>query len=114
MAMDFLTQVSLLGFLISTVIAIVFSALFNVPVCNFLASSQVGLKVSPVLGLPFHAVHERFCARRSIQDKQDEWDLFYRLGGNGPWIEKLNARFGTDDKDGKTPEGCVVDQVHMV
>jgi hypothetical protein len=113
-AMDLLTQVSLLGCLISAIIAIALSPLLNVVVCDFLAPHQVALKASSVYGVPFHAIHERVCGPSSIQDKQNDWNLFYHLGGNGPWIEKLNARFGTYDEDGKTPEGCVVDQVHMV
>lgn len=40
-----------------------------------------------------------------------DWDLFYHLGGNGPWIPKQDAYGNVDDP---LPTGCVVDQVHMV
>lgn len=41
----------------------------------------------------------------------EDWDLFQHLGGNGPWIQKTdNVVEGGID----VPEGCRVDQVHMV
>lgn len=38
-------------------------------------------------------------------------DLFHHLGGNGPWIPKIN---GTVDGGIEPPDGCRVTQVHMV
>lgn len=38
-------------------------------------------------------------------------DLFYHLGGNGPWIPKID---GTVEGGIDPPEGCRVTQVHMV
>jgi acid phosphatase len=40
-----------------------------------------------------------------------EWNILYHLGGNGPWVEKV-----IDVVDGgiAVPEGCEVEQVHMV
>lgn len=40
-----------------------------------------------------------------------DWNVLYHLGGNGPWVEKV-----VDVVEGgiKVPEGCVVEQVHMV
>lgn len=40
-----------------------------------------------------------------------EWDLFYHLGGNGPWIQKVD---GVISDTLAPPAGRVVDQVHMV
>jgi acid phosphatase len=39
------------------------------------------------------------------------WNILYHLGGNGPWVEKV-----IDIVDGgiAVPEGCQVEQVHMV
>lgn len=37
-----------------------------------------------------------------------EWNLFYHLGGNGPWIPRASAG------DGTLPMKCVVDQAHML
>lgn len=37
-------------------------------------------------------------------------DLFYHLGGNGPWIPKIN---GTVGEGIEPPAGCQVTQVHM-
>lgn len=40
-----------------------------------------------------------------------DWDLFYHLGGNGPWIPKAE---GLGHPDDPLPKGCAVDQVHLV
>ncbi|KAI9882833.1 MAG: hypothetical protein M1823_005419 [Watsoniomyces obsoletus] len=39
------------------------------------------------------------------------WNLLYHLGGNGPWIEKID---GVVDAGVGPPEGCRVEQVHMM
>lgn len=39
------------------------------------------------------------------------WDLFYHLGGNGPWIPKSNS---IAYSDAPLPSACRVDQVHML
>lgn len=41
----------------------------------------------------------------------NDWNILYHLGGNGPWVEKV-----IDIVDGgiAVPEGCQVEQVHMV
>ncbi|KAL4898767.1 histidine phosphatase superfamily [Aspergillus ambiguus] len=42
---------------------------------------------------------------------ENDWNLLYHLGGNGPWIEKV----GDAELDGiDPPRGCSVDQVHMM
>lgn len=47
----------------------------------------------------------------ATRESSEEWNLFQHLGGNGPWIEKSgsNAELSI-----APPEGCSVDQVHMV
>lgn len=42
---------------------------------------------------------------------EEEWDLFYHLGGNGPWIPMVD---GVNYSGTVLPKGCSVDQVHMV
>ncbi|ETN40734.1 uncharacterized protein HMPREF1541_05014 [Cyphellophora europaea CBS 101466] len=44
-------------------------------------------------------------------EEAHNWNLFYHLGGNGPWIPK-HTRGGTPDD--ALPDGCMVDQVHMM
>lgn len=39
------------------------------------------------------------------------WNILYHLGGNGPWIEKVE---GVVKGGIGVPEGCRVEQVHMV
>lgn len=41
----------------------------------------------------------------------DEWNLLYHLGGNGPWVEKVD---GVVEGGIQVPAGCKVDMVHMV
>ena len=40
-----------------------------------------------------------------------DWDILYHVGGNGPWIQKIDdvVQDGFDP-----PAGCHVEQVHMV
>ena len=40
-----------------------------------------------------------------------DWNLFYHLGGNGPWIQKVDSVIHGPISP---PTGCVVDQAHMV
>lgn len=39
------------------------------------------------------------------------WDVLYHVGGNGPWIEKID---GVVEGGIEPPEGCSVEQIHMV
>lgn len=48
---------------------------------------------------------------RSTAGENLKPDLFYHLGGNGPWIPKIN---GTVEGGVEPPEGCRVTQVLMV
>ena len=50
----------------------------------------------------------RICASRNIESP---WNMLYHLGGNGPWITKLD---GTLHEDVEPPMGCKVEQAHMV
>ena len=53
-----------------------------------------------------------FCAPTDQHTDDDTgWDLFYHLGGNGPWIPKVE---GVIHGTLAPPTGCDVDQVHMV
>lgn len=40
-----------------------------------------------------------------------EWNIYYHLGGNGPWVPKTD---GIVTNDTAPPQGCTVQQVHMV
>lgn len=39
------------------------------------------------------------------------WNILHHLGGNGPWIKKVD---GIVDGGLDLPQGCNVEQVHMV
>ncbi|KAE8374873.1 phosphoglycerate mutase-like protein [Aspergillus bertholletiae] len=41
----------------------------------------------------------------------NDWNILYHLGGNGPWIEKID---GPEIPGLEPPNGCVIDQVHMM
>ena len=69
--------------------------------------SIVSAKVSVIPPLEAY-----FCARNHDRAGIDvEWNLFYHLGGNGPWIPKVD---GVVRDTLAPPAGCVVNQVHMV
>ena len=50
-------------------------------------------------------------ANESILAVREEWDPMHHMGGNSPWFPK-NA--GTVQEGLEMPQGCRVDQVHMV
>lgn len=56
----------------------------------------------------FSAPRLKDCAKIGANDK---WSLFYHLGGNGPWIPRVDdvVEGGID-----APEGCKIDMIHMV
>lgn len=112
--MELLTRAWLLIFLLSTISAISLSFLCKDSLCESLSSRLTALNTSLLYGLLLQGVHRPLCSRGSLNNRRDDWNLFYHLGGNGPWIEKMDARFGTYDKEGKPPSGCEVDQVHMI
>ena len=43
--------------------------------------------------------------------QDNDWNIVYHLGGNGPWIEKTD---GLETPGLKPPKECVIDQVHLV
>jgi hypothetical protein len=45
------------------------------------------------------------------KSQTQEWDLFYHLGGYGPWIQKVD---GVLEGGVGPPKSCRVEQVHMV
>lgn len=57
----------------------------------------------------FHSEHSGWESSDSCH--KDEWNILYHLGGNGPWVEKVD---GVATGGIEVPEGCSVDMVHMV
>ena len=47
----------------------------------------------------------------SATNTTNDWNILYHLGGNGPWISKVD---GVVEGGLAPPEGCRVEQVHMV
>ncbi|THW89001.1 phosphoglycerate mutase-like protein [Aureobasidium pullulans] len=47
----------------------------------------------------------------SATNTTNDWNILYHLGGNGPWIPKAD---GVVEGGLAPPEGCRVEQVHMV
>ena len=46
-----------------------------------------------------------------LNTTREDWNILYHLGGNGPWIPKVD---GVCEDDLSMPEGCHVEQVHVV
>ena len=40
-----------------------------------------------------------------------DWNILYHLGGNGPWIPKVD---GVVEGGIDVPQGCNIEQIHMV
>jgi len=58
-----------------------------------------------------HDQPEHVSAETTETVRSHAWKPLYHLGGNSPWIQKVD---GVVDTDCNTPPGCRVDQVHMV
>jgi hypothetical protein len=84
---------------LSLVIFLIVSIFLAIPLLQRIRDS--------VCGGPSFLVGIGFCDAPSDAD----WDLFYHLGGNGPWIPKID---GVEYSNAKLPKECSVDQVHMV
>lgn len=48
----------------------------------------------------------------SSTGQEPGWNLLHHLGGNGPWIQHASS-YGSQSAI-EPPEGCKVEQVHMV
>ncbi|KAF7595014.1 acid phosphatase pho5 [Aspergillus hancockii] len=46
-----------------------------------------------------------------IGSYDNDWNLLYHLGGNGPWVEKID---GPNARGVDPPNRCTIDQLHMI
>ncbi|WEW61413.1 histidine phosphatase family protein [Emydomyces testavorans] len=53
--------------------------------------------------------HPHSAAKWKAQNQLGHWNLLYHLGGNGPWIEKIDGVLDAGDHGIGPPPGCVVD-----
>lgn len=69
---------------------------------------------SPSWNTWFHPSRVVLRGRKDLNRDDDArpWNILHHLGGNGPWIEKTDG--GVEAQGVDPPEGCSVDQVHMV
>ncbi|KAH7116913.1 3-phytase B precursor [Dendryphion nanum] len=60
---------------------------------------------------PQRLLNLKGAGKESASAVTKDWNILYHLGGNGPWIEKID-----DVLEGGigVPEGCIVEQVHMM
>jgi hypothetical protein len=56
----------------------------------------------------FQTAQSLICSEKDFIPK---WNLSYHQGGNGPWVPKVD---GVINDELALPDGCVIDQVHMV
>ena len=52
-----------------------------------------------------------FVKQQATDKPSNQWNLLYHLGGNGPWIPKID---GVVDGGIVIPNGCKIDMIHMV
>lgn len=76
--------------------------------CSFLADHAVTDDMDTMYAEAWNKLSSNFSPQHESSSK---WRLFYHLGGNGPWIPKLS---GTIKNGHELPQGCIVDQAHMV
>jgi len=61
---------------------------------------------------PLHLIPPfRFVKQQATDKPSNQWNILYHLGGNGPWIPKID---GVVDGGITTPNGCRIDMIHMV
>ena len=82
-------------------------------VCSRLSSHAPFTSTDSTFSQILGSIEGYFCAWDYLDDRESgkDWNLFYHLGGNGPWIPKIE---GIAYRGHDVPVGCVVDQVHMV
>jgi acid phosphatase len=110
-----LIQMSLLLFTISAMICLLASIVFLLNPQSSYSLPNTLQTVLPYLQTNHHGWWEPEYQAASncgpCGPGKNDWNILYHLGGNGPWVEKV------DDvvKGGiQVPEGCEVDMVHMV
>ena len=93
-------KMSTSAFLVATVLCILGSLLF-------LASSG---DLFPIYPLSFKKFPP-FLTKSNASITERPWDLLYHLGGNGPWVQKID-----DIVEGglAVPTGCELDMIHLV
>jgi len=52
-----------------------------------------------------------FVKQKATDKPSNQWNILYHLGGNGPWIPKID---GVVDGGIAVPNGCRIDMIHMV
>jgi hypothetical protein len=58
--------------------------------------------------------HPQSSTSQPIARNNRRWNLLYHLGGNGPWIEKIDGVVHSRGEGIGPPVGCTVESVHMV
>ena len=73
-------------------------------------SHLLSLQAGAVGLILLHGFDSGATAQRAGKIDKD-WNILYHLGGNGPWIQKVDDVVTNDIAP---PEGCTVQQVHMI
>lgn len=88
----------------------------------FIAAAAVGINIGLQQEYPWVALlqnrlnvitskwmHTQILVTNTTTD--EDWNILYHLGGNGPWVPKVDGPLGDELS---VPEDCMIEQVHMV
>jgi len=109
-----LIQMSLLLFTVSAMICLLASVVFLLnPQPGYSLPNSLQQILPSYLQTDHHGwgLEPAYRGTSNCPDQQGEWNIFYHLGGNGPWVEKVD---GVLDGGIQVPDGCEVDMAHMV
>lgn len=70
---------------------------------------------SPSWGTWFHPQRLSYGAGQPIARQRPGWNILYHLGGNGPWVQRIDSALTASvATEIAPPDGCTVEQVHLV
>lgn len=109
-----LIQMSLLLFTASAMICLLASVVFLLnPQPGYSLPNSLQQILPEYLQTNHHGwgLEPAYRGASNCPDQKEEWNILYHLGGNGPWVEKVD---GVLEGGIQVPDGCEVDMAHMV
>ncbi|PWW78411.1 phosphoglycerate mutase-like protein [Tuber magnatum] len=109
-----LIQMSLLLFSISAMICLLASVVFLLnPQPGYSLPNPLQQVLPAYLQTNHHSwgLEPAYQGASNCPDQKGEWNILYHLGGNGPWVEKVD---GVVKGGILVPDGCEIDMAHMM
>ena len=106
-----ITLFALLSFILFTILFLTRSTTHHPPA---ISSQQRHPATDSLHGTPYSSTWGSWWHPQQLRSSNvihKGWNILYHLGGNGPWIEKVD---GIVEGGIGVPDGCRIEQVHMV